>query len=93
MAAPIQNPAKCEVLSVIRFLHAKGQRPADIHKEIVFVYENIMSRQNVTKWCLHFSGGRTYVHDEQRTGRLSVISDALLLRERRKQFVRIDVSD
>ncbi|GFW31372.1 hypothetical protein TNCV_2664721 [Trichonephila clavipes] len=24
MVAPIQNPAKCEVLSVIRFLHAKG---------------------------------------------------------------------
>ncbi|PRD33142.1 UNVERIFIED_CONTAM: hypothetical protein NCL1_18330 [Trichonephila clavipes] len=24
MAAPIQNPAKCEVCSVIRFLHAKA---------------------------------------------------------------------
>ncbi|GFV26400.1 uncharacterized protein TNCV_5087131 [Trichonephila clavipes] len=80
MAAPIQNPAKCEVLSVIRFNHAKGQRPADIHKEIVSVYGNIMSRQNVTKWCLHFSEGRTDVHDEQRTGWPSVISDALLQR-------------
>ncbi|GFW23747.1 histone-lysine N-methyltransferase SETMAR [Trichonephila clavipes] len=80
MAAPIHNPIKCEVLSVIRFLHEKGQRPADIHKEIVSVYRSIMSRQNVTKWCLHFSEGRTDVHDEQRTGRPSVISDALLQR-------------
>ncbi|GFX91705.1 hypothetical protein TNCV_3682911 [Trichonephila clavipes] len=31
------------------------KRPADIHKEIVSVYGNIMNRQNVTKWCHHFS--------------------------------------
>ncbi|GFV96523.1 histone-lysine N-methyltransferase SETMAR [Trichonephila clavipes] len=78
MAALIQNPAKFEVLSVICFVHAKGQQPADIHKEIVSVYGNIMNRQNVTKWCRHFSEGRTDVHDEQRTGRSSVISDAFL---------------
>jgi len=40
VAAPIQNPAKCEVLSVIRFLNAKGERPAEIHKHIVAVYGN-----------------------------------------------------
>jgi hypothetical protein len=38
MAAPIQRNAKCEVLSVIRFLNAKGERPAEIHKQIVAVY-------------------------------------------------------
>jgi hypothetical protein len=37
MAAPIQSPAKCEVRSVIRFLNAKGERPAEIHKNIVAV--------------------------------------------------------
>jgi hypothetical protein len=42
MAAPIQSPAKCEVRSVIRFLNAKGERPAEIHKQIVTVYGNIM---------------------------------------------------
>jgi len=40
MAAPIQSPAKCEVRSVIRFLDAKGERPAEIHKHIVAVYGN-----------------------------------------------------
>ena len=33
MAAPIQSPAKCEVRSVIRFLNAKCERRAEIHKQ------------------------------------------------------------
>ena len=40
MAAPIQSLAKCEVPSVIRFLNAKDERPAEIHKQIVAVYGN-----------------------------------------------------
>jgi len=55
MAAPIQIPAKCEVRSVIQFLNAKGERPAEIHKQIVAVYGNVMNRQNATKWCREFS--------------------------------------
>ncbi|GFS61600.1 uncharacterized protein TNCV_4312691 [Trichonephila clavipes] len=74
-----RNTAKCEVRSVIRFLHAKGQRPVDIHKETFSAYGNIMNQQNVTKWFCHFSEGRTDVHDEQ-TGQPSVILDALFQR-------------
>jgi histone-lysine N-methyltransferase SETMAR len=37
-----------------------------------------MNRQNMTKWCREFSEGRTDVHDEQRNGRPSLISDDLL---------------
>ena len=37
-----------------------------------------MNRQNVTKWLCEFSEGRTDVHDEQRNGRPSLISDDLL---------------
>ena len=48
MAAPIQSPAKCEVRSVIRFLNAKFERPAEIHKQIVAVYGKVINRQNVT---------------------------------------------
>jgi len=47
MAAPIQSPAKCKVRSIIRFLNAKGEHPAEIHKQIVAVYGNVMNRQNV----------------------------------------------
>jgi len=69
--APIQSPAKGEVRSVIWFLNAKGERPAETHKQIVAVYGNVMNRQNVTKWCREFSEGMTDVHDEQRSGRPS----------------------
>jgi hypothetical protein len=41
MAAPIQSPAKCEVRSVI-FIKAKGERPAEIHKQIFTVCGNVM---------------------------------------------------
>ena len=37
-----------------------------------------MNRQNVTKWCREFSKGMTDVHDEQRNGMSSLISDDLL---------------
>ena len=49
IAAPIQSPAKCEMRSLIWFLNAKGERPAEIHKQIFADYGNFMNRQNVTK--------------------------------------------
>jgi hypothetical protein len=55
MTKPIQNPTKCEVRSVIRFLNGKGERPAEIHKQIVLVYGKVMNRQNVTKEGLMFT--------------------------------------
>jgi transposase len=78
MVAPIQNSAKCEVYSVIRFINAKSERPTEIHKHIFAVYDNVTNRQNVTKWCREFFEGRTDVHDEQRSGRPSLTSDDLL---------------
>jgi hypothetical protein len=47
MAVSIQNPAKCEVRAVIRFLHANGESVAEIHRQLVSVYgEDVMNRQN-----------------------------------------------
>jgi len=43
MAVLIQSPAKCEVRSIIRFLNAKGERPEEIHQQIVAVYGNMIS--------------------------------------------------
>jgi hypothetical protein len=60
------------------FSKQKVKRPAEIHKQIVAVYSNVMSRQNGTKWCCEFAKGRTDVHDEQRSSRPSLISDDLL---------------
>ena len=41
-AAPIQSPAKGEVRSVIRVLNAKVERPAEIYKQIVAVYDTLI---------------------------------------------------
>jgi hypothetical protein len=52
--------------SIVWFLNAKGECPAEIHKETVAVYGDGMKWQNVTKWCHEFSKERTDVHNEQR---------------------------
>jgi transposase len=56
----------------------KSESSAEIHKQIIAVYDNVMNRQNVTKWGREFSEGRTDVQEEQRSGRPSLISDELL---------------
>jgi transposase len=84
MAASFQSPAKCEVRSVIEFLNTKGERPAEIHKQI---YGDVMNWQNVTKWWREFSEGRTDVHDEQRSSRPSLISDDL---QKTEEKIRIN---
>ena len=78
MAVPIQSPAKREVLSVIGFLNTNVERPAEIHKQIVAVCDNVMNRQNVTQKCREFSEGRTDVNFEKKKGRPSLISDDFL---------------
>jgi hypothetical protein len=91
LAVSFQNPAKCEVRAVIRFLHAKGKTAAEIHRQIVSVYgEDVMNRQDVAKWCRQFEGGRNDVHDEIRSGMpsLSLIKSSKKLM---KTFVLTDV--
>ena len=78
MNAPISNPADCEVRGVIRFLQADIVRPCEIHRRLVAVYgENVMNAASVRKWCTVFRNGRTDVQDTERSGRPSVITDAL----------------
>jgi hypothetical protein len=49
MAAPIQSPANFDLRYVIQFLNVKGERPAEIHKQIVAVYDDVMDLQNVRR--------------------------------------------
>ncbi|GFY19458.1 HTH_48 domain-containing protein [Trichonephila clavipes] len=78
-APPIENPADCEVRAVIRFLCAQGFKSIDIHHQISEVYgENIMSDGMVRKWFSAFKDGRTHIHDEERSGKPSVITDELI---------------
>jgi hypothetical protein len=50
MAAPIQSPTKCKVRSAIQLLNTKGEHPAEIHKQTVPVFGDVMNWQNVTRW-------------------------------------------
>jgi len=78
MNALISNPADCEVRGVIRFLQAENVRPCEIHQRLVAVYgEHVMNAASVRKWCIMFTNGRTDVHDVEKSGRPSVITDAL----------------
>ncbi|KAL4714916.1 hypothetical protein ACJJTC_014287 [Scirpophaga incertulas] len=79
MPPTIVSPAACEVRAVIRFLSAKGVKPIDIHREICEVDgQNIMSDGMVRKWVRAFKDGRTNVHDEERSGRPSVVNEDLV---------------
>ena len=78
MNALTSHPADCEVRGVIRFLQAENIRPCEIHQRLVAVYgEHVMNAASVRKWCIMFTNGRTDVHDTEKSGRPSVITDAL----------------
>jgi hypothetical protein len=78
MSMKIENPASCEIRSVIKFLNAKNVRPAEIYRQVCEVYgENDMSDGMVRRWCRMFSEGRTNVHDD-RSGHPSLATADLL---------------
>ena len=63
---------------MIRFLQAENVRPSEIHRRPVAVCgKHVMNAASVRKWCTMFTNGRTDVHDAERSGRPSVITDAL----------------
>jgi hypothetical protein len=87
----VQNPAKCEVRVVIRFLHAKAETAAEIHRKLVSVYgEDVMNRQIVAKWCSEFEARRSDVRDDLWSGRppLSLMKSS---KKSMKTFVLTDV--
>ena len=93
MNALISTPADCEVRGVIRFLQAENVRPCEIHQRLVAVYgEHVMNAASVRKWCIMFTNGRTDVHDAERSGRHSVITDALKQKVNRIIRDGIDIS-
>ncbi|KAG5317974.1 GVQW3 protein, partial [Pseudoatta argentina] len=70
----IQSPAKYEIRSVIRYLVWKGKTPVEVHNEVKTAYgDKGMNRTSVFKWCREFKNGRTSVHDDQRSGRPSIL--------------------
>jgi transposase len=79
MRPAIDNPARCEIRAVIRYILAK-KGVAEIDRELIAaVYgQNVMSEGTVRQWCRMFKDRRTNVHNEERCGRPSVVSDDLV---------------
>ena len=49
------------------------------HRKFCQVYgPNVMSKQMVRRWCRQFTAGLQHVHDEERSGRPSIITDNLV---------------
>ncbi|GFY21781.1 HTH_48 domain-containing protein [Trichonephila clavipes] len=73
-----KSHAKCEIQSVTLFLTARNLSAADIHHQITEVYGiEAVSDSKVRKWVRKFKDERTNVHDEERSGRSSIITNQL----------------
>ena len=85
MNLPIPISAKCGVREAIKFLNVKGNKPTDIHRQLIEVYGNDirMDINRVWKWCREFSTGRTEIHDQGRSGRL-LTSDVTIVKIKEK---------
>jgi transposase len=74
-----ENPAACEMRSVILFLNAKNMKPAEIHLKLSDVSgEHAMSNSMVSRWVWLFNEGRENVRDDPRSGRPSVVNEDLV---------------
>lgn len=72
----IPGPVKCEVRAPLLYLAiAKNETPANIQCECFSVYDDMISRDKVTKRCMRFEHGRTNIHDEQWSGNPSIVTD------------------
>jgi transposase len=76
MCPAIDNPTSCEIRTLIRLLRAKNISAAEIRSEFCTDYsQNVMSEGTIRQWCRIFKDGRTNIHDYERSGRPSVVSD------------------
>ncbi|GFW90883.1 HTH_48 domain-containing protein [Trichonephila clavipes] len=79
MSTAIENPANCEVRSVIRFLLAKNLKLMEIYRQVREVYRNnVMNESSIRKWCVQFKNGRNNVRVEEKSGRPSIVADELV---------------
>ncbi|GBM17507.1 hypothetical protein AVEN_193789-1 [Araneus ventricosus] len=78
----------------IYFVHSTSSENSDDGfiqslRRITEVYGNVMNEASDRKWCIMFNAGGTNIHDEERSGRLSVVTNSN--QGLRKKLNRMDV--
>ena len=68
--------------------HLEGKTPVEVCNEVKTAYGD--KAMSVFKWRGEFKNGRTSVHDDQRTGRSSIVADEIV--EKIKYALRDDRS-
>jgi hypothetical protein len=60
MMCPVtDNPASCEILSVVHFLQVNNMSAAEIHGKLCVVYgQDVMNEGTVRQWCRMFKNGQ-----------------------------------
>jgi hypothetical protein len=59
MSPATDNPASCEIPTVLRFLHAKNMSTAEIRRELCVDHgQNIMNKGTARQWRRTFKDGR-----------------------------------
>ncbi|GFW96597.1 HTH_48 domain-containing protein [Trichonephila clavipes] len=57
----------------------------EIYRQVCEVYgNNVMNESSIRKWCIQFKNGRTNVHDEEKSGRPSTVTDELVTKVNEK---------
>jgi hypothetical protein len=70
------NPTSCKIRALNHVLHAKNIIAVETQCELCMVYDqNVMSEGTVRQWCKMFEDRRTNVHDKERSGQPSELSD------------------
>jgi hypothetical protein len=93
MSMKIENPVTCEIRSVIKFLNAKNVRLAEIYRKVWEVYGENATSDGMVRWCRMFSEGRTNVHVDDGSGRLSLVTADLLdqVNEKIRLFIHLKI--
>ena len=71
-------PGNCEVWSVIKFLNVQRIAPIEIYQLCQVYGPNVLSKQMMHHWCRQCTAGWKHVHDEEHSGRPSIIMDDLV---------------
>ncbi|XKL61874.1 hypothetical protein PGB90_001707 [Kerria lacca] len=79
MCALAEPASKCEQRPVVRFPLLEKQTPAATAKRLKEIYgDKALSCVHIWKWCKQFQEGRTNLHNENRSGCPSIITEELV---------------